>query len=411
MICDKLDSNKHYIWKRRWKNKYESIWGLWEKFRYVNIPSAAHNSLISLRKEAVKYTFDDKILCLRKGPLNVDSPVYMWESGIPCLNKIVSPETLFYKKLKYCPICMKRGYHSILHQAKFLDECFIHNCKLIERCSCETGFSLEYKTNIVAFQCKKCKERINIISPAIDGISNNWKIKIPPHIINENGDKIKAIYYIDPNLILSNSLGTFSKNQKIALRNLVFEKRVEECTPKLVVNTEESAYPIKDYHKRFAFEIHEKYGLEYCNRQFRHVMRRLYVDKKEKIDCNVIAFFYTLKDLLLKEFADQVYPIHYGISDSEEDVIDNNFLQIAYSWRSWRSIVQYWRNNLSASQNIISNYMYKNLIDERYIDILDYLKEIYLSAIQLYELKIMYSKSKYSTYLIIEHEDGTIFLY
>ena len=365
---------KHYIWNLKWENKYESIWGLLEKFRYVNVLAVSYNNLLSFRKSASVYIFDTKLLCNKRGRLDLDSKIYRWRNTIPILYKIDNVEELFHKTLYYCPICMKTGYHSVLHQLKFVDYCFIHNSKLIERCQCNTGYAIEYKNELFnAFQCKKCNASIDDIPLAIDGILKDWKVSIKDNIVNESDNNIRAIYYIDPNLKLSNSTGILTDNQKNVLKNLIFTNSAEECTPKLVINSYDSEYPLKCYHKIMEFNFHERYGFEYCKNQYQYIIRWNFVHNIKMINFNVIAYFYTMYELLLKRYVDKIFPINYGITALDYDAEGNDLLQIAYSWRGWKEGFSHWKENVKSHDNVVSNYIYENIVNERYNDILNYI--------------------------------------
>ncbi len=49
------------------------------------------------------------------------------------IQELLTQKHYLYNKIRYCPECLNRmGYHSVLHQSKFFDTCFLHpNCKLI----------------------------------------------------------------------------------------------------------------------------------------------------------------------------------------------------------------------------------------------------------------------------------------
>ena len=49
------------------------------------------------------------------------------------IQEVLTQNKYLYNKIRYCPECLRRmGYHSILHQSKFFDTCFLHpECKLI----------------------------------------------------------------------------------------------------------------------------------------------------------------------------------------------------------------------------------------------------------------------------------------
>ena len=42
--------------------------------------------------------------------------------------------SIYESDLKYCPICMKHGFHSVFHQLTFFDKCLIHGVDLLDNC-------------------------------------------------------------------------------------------------------------------------------------------------------------------------------------------------------------------------------------------------------------------------------------
>ena len=81
------------------------------------------------------------------------------------------------------------------------------------------------------------------------------------------------------------------------------------------------------------------------------------------------------------------------------------------SWRHWRDISITRTKNEESKNNVISNYIYKDLIKQRYKDILNFMLEHYTSKSRLCDLSFPYTEAYYKTYLIIEYEDGRIFIY
>src|SRR5258708_4126267 len=47
---------------------------------------------------------------------------------------IPSRELLFHGRLRYCPICMECGYHSVWYQFRGLGICLLHGVRLISDC-------------------------------------------------------------------------------------------------------------------------------------------------------------------------------------------------------------------------------------------------------------------------------------
>ena len=106
---------------------YETLWGKREKFCFLNVCS--HRGF----KYILSHSVDggDYSTRLRKGY----NKIILFEKQL--LDKKVPFEknhlrSYFLPKLKYCPECIRKGYHSIFHQYLFMERCFIDNQVLIE---------------------------------------------------------------------------------------------------------------------------------------------------------------------------------------------------------------------------------------------------------------------------------------
>ena len=106
---------------------YETLWGKREKFCFLNVCS--HRGF----KYILSHSVDggDYSTRLRKGY----NKIILFEKQL--LDKKVPFEknhlrSYFLPKLKYCPECIREGYHSIFHQYLFMERCFIDNQVLIE---------------------------------------------------------------------------------------------------------------------------------------------------------------------------------------------------------------------------------------------------------------------------------------
>ncbi len=67
--------------------------------------------------------------------------------------------SLYEKHLKYCPICLEKGFHSFLHQVVFLEKCIYHNVKLEKKCKhCgkDIEFVIFFNNNLRAYSCLNC---------------------------------------------------------------------------------------------------------------------------------------------------------------------------------------------------------------------------------------------------------------
>lgn len=91
----------------------------------------------------------------------------------PALRKLASlKEILWSETLRYCPVCMEAGYHSVWHQFVALEVCLIHACPLRKRCMCCNTTLDEYRLTpqLIGhrFRCSGCGDDIAGVAFTID---------------------------------------------------------------------------------------------------------------------------------------------------------------------------------------------------------------------------------------------------
>lgn len=69
-----------------------------------------------------------------------------------------------FRCVRYCPVCIQRGYHSAAHQVEWLDRCLIHGEKLVAVCS-KCGIKLEFRNNgasipLIRYCCSSCGDAL-----------------------------------------------------------------------------------------------------------------------------------------------------------------------------------------------------------------------------------------------------------
>lgn len=80
-----------------------------------------------------------------------------WELGgrLPHLN-----DALWFQVLRFCPICLSNGFHSLWFQFSAMQECPMHGCLLTDRCqSCGTlvgAYRFTAKLFATPFKCPEC---------------------------------------------------------------------------------------------------------------------------------------------------------------------------------------------------------------------------------------------------------------
>ena len=192
---------------------------------------------------------------------------------------------------------------------------------------------------------------------------------------------------------------------------MIFLDRKEECITKIIIEKDNYESIINNVHKLIEQKFHEKYGFEYCKKQYINIKRWNSIDDLNAVDYSVIAYFYMMNEFLLRSYSDCIYPKEYGNSLTDTDTEWNILLEISCSWRDWRDISITRTKNKESKNNVISNYIYKDLIEQRYKDILSFMLEHYTSKHRLCDLLFPYTEAHYRTYLIIEYEDGRTLLY
>ncbi|MGR5973935.1 hypothetical protein ACT7CX_25415 [Bacillus cereus] len=167
--------NFQFAWSTEWIQKYESPWGIIEKFKYANaingniVLKLIGNEKVRNFKEISNAGRHHRDLIYFHG---VDCKLSRKILGVNLkqyhdylLDKSLYPFAInrsnmdynFHRHLNYCPACLNTGYHSIFHQIKFFDHCLFHPLQnLISTCpKCKRSMP-EYsinKENIDAYNC------------------------------------------------------------------------------------------------------------------------------------------------------------------------------------------------------------------------------------------------------------------
>ena len=148
MLSSSLNLNNFgRIWYREWIRPYESLWGIWQRYKQVN--AICNNEIIDhcceKRWYGYKLYFSEDYGIYISRPLNkIDfKSMFMFpDNHFSCLKVIwdisiyqdSSMPFLVSQDLVYCPVCFKKhGFHSFLHQITGLAYCPWHcNQKLIK---------------------------------------------------------------------------------------------------------------------------------------------------------------------------------------------------------------------------------------------------------------------------------------
>lgn len=154
-------------WSNNWISDSESLWSILTKFKIANEVGSNY-----IQKQYVKGnqpTLNDRLDKFL--PDNFDYNSFSEHLGL-YLNQYfeyqsdcwglsnINPDAikeLSTENLRYCPLCIKDGFHSNLHQLKYIHSCpFHHTTHLIEACEeCNLPINLYSATiDYAAYQCK-----------------------------------------------------------------------------------------------------------------------------------------------------------------------------------------------------------------------------------------------------------------
>lgn len=112
-----------YTWRISTLNEFESGFGIIEKFRYLNqIDMREFMNLLQLNQSM----FEIKQIIEMQNTKMIDQLSFITNS-----EKSI---TYIEQRIRYCPICIKYGFHSYLHQFSLTDICIYHKTKLYECC-------------------------------------------------------------------------------------------------------------------------------------------------------------------------------------------------------------------------------------------------------------------------------------
>lgn len=128
-----------YIWNKNFILPYESMWSIFEKFKYFNALTNKDLKKLNIIRSYSRFKVSDyfyiNIQIVQKHEkdlinlfkIDIDRhfkfmKMFIWNDYYEYFND----------QIKICPLCIKNGYHSYIHQFLWEENCFIHpNNKLI----------------------------------------------------------------------------------------------------------------------------------------------------------------------------------------------------------------------------------------------------------------------------------------
>ena len=154
-----LSPSLGYFFKRQWLDPCESVVGILWKFAWMNrLPGhmvVAHVSRGEIDPyEGFAATANELNVQLTAASLGLTQKTVRLSMQRPELRRD------WCSQLRYCPRCMSRGYHSVVHQFGGVAYCPVHGCCLLTQCrSCGATSDYSIKASMLdaPFKCPNCR--------------------------------------------------------------------------------------------------------------------------------------------------------------------------------------------------------------------------------------------------------------
>lgn len=145
-----LDRMPRFCWKPGETFRYESLWSLLNKICLWNAVSPSYlASLLGRTKipsnvNHCDLTMPDKDITKTIIDLTgIDGKIFH-ESILIAYLKIRNSTPFVVTRLRFCPVCISQGYHSVIFQLGFVERCPAHNKMLSDKCP-RCGQEIPYK--------------------------------------------------------------------------------------------------------------------------------------------------------------------------------------------------------------------------------------------------------------------------
>jgi hypothetical protein len=166
------------VWNDSWKASYISAWGIIERFRWANVASAediiSMMGAVSTRSNTLRRRFSE--LSERRVQEVLDYSIlgsietFLGEF-LPFID-YSSSSAYFDEKLRWCPICVQQGFHSLFHQLVFLDKCPYHDSPLVQKCkACNSTIPYSINRTRTAFSCLRGHK---LYDDTVDRYGQRW---------------------------------------------------------------------------------------------------------------------------------------------------------------------------------------------------------------------------------------------
>jgi hypothetical protein len=153
-----------YVFNQAWLDPQESCVSILWKFARMNL-IAGHLIAGQLSRTVV-----DPYEGLNPSSSEVDIRRVHQMLGLPSklIRNALLPEALGCPYFRYCPRCMRRGYHSVVHQIALVTHCPIHGNTLQTACT-YCGTVMPYRLNAILldapFRCGYCRRYYGTCQP------------------------------------------------------------------------------------------------------------------------------------------------------------------------------------------------------------------------------------------------------
>jgi len=165
---------KPLVWQKNFVRPQESLWSVFHRFNFINkintrelehFVACSPDSLTSLNlltqlalsgtdSDKSNHTLFDEFVITFLGIKSKQTSTLTRRSIDSVLVDASS------NHLRFCPVCLKQGYHSVVFQYKDIEKCPIHNVDLESRCpecSYPIDVSLPNTSLMDGYRCIKCK--------------------------------------------------------------------------------------------------------------------------------------------------------------------------------------------------------------------------------------------------------------
>ncbi|MEK4531740.1 hypothetical protein [Solibacillus sp. FSL K6-1554] len=219
-----------FTWNKDWIQEHESIWGIFEKFKFANqINGKEFFRLVVGNKKAiylptsVKEKSIENLISKAKDRLyiilEIEIDKYLDKEKDLLKSSPLSSLIIFNHNLCICQKCISNGFHSVFHQLNFVQYCPFHTDEyLTDKCpSCNKNIR-EYNLGFLepGFCCGNCQ--FNLLKKTFPLALKEWR---NPKILRE--DFITTILNTNyPNHLEANYVFTTKQYDLIANNNIVY---------------------------------------------------------------------------------------------------------------------------------------------------------------------------------------------